>query len=147
VKQQKSELKVIGSMSWGAVFMTEEASDGMQKAPGTGRSAQTHDVSVATVEQLIAAVHALPMRGSGWVYRGQPDSSYMLVPKAGRPPFQSLDDLRMFDEWRRKAVAYLPTLPHSEWEALAIAQHHGLATRLLDWTFKYAVAALFRRAE
>lgn len=60
--------------------------------------------------------------------------------KGGRPPFNHVDDLALFDEWRRKAVAYLPTLAADDWEALAVAQHHGLATRYLDWTFGYTIA-------
>jgi hypothetical protein len=90
-----------------------------------------------------------------WVYRGQSDISWPLLPKAGRLEYfleatgvwkeqgQSSSDLGRFDFWRHNAVAFCEHLPQNEFECLAFAQHYGLATRLLDWTNNPLVALFF----
>lgn len=82
-----------------------------------------------------------------WYYRGHSRMSYELVPKAGREPYRSraMGDRRMFDTWKLHGVAFLSSSPRefTDWDMLAIAQHYGLATRLLDWTFNPLTAAFF----
>jgi hypothetical protein len=77
--------------------------------------------------------------------------TYELVPKVGRyEKFKGLSTedfekqekkiLRLF---RQQAWSALPDVKSSDWELLALAQHHGLPTRLLDWSQNPLVAAYF----
>lgn len=78
-----------------------------------------------------------------WVFRGHADPDWELVPKAGRPEFAEIDDEDLFLDWRGRALEHVEVVPKDDWDWLAIAQHHGLATRLLDWSYNPLAAAFF----
>lgn len=82
-----------------------------------------------------------------WVFRGHSDSSYKIIPSVGRSKGTSTSfrkyEKSLFDIFRREAHGLLGSIPSDEWEWLAVAQHHGLPTRLLDWTHNLLVALYF----
>lgn len=78
-----------------------------------------------------------------WIFRGHSNPEWKLQPKIGRDPYCGVDEKMVFESWKRAAVEFIKIIPESDWEWLSIAQHHGLATRLLDWTTNPLNACFF----
>lgn len=81
------------------------------------------------------------------LFRGQREE-WELLPKIARIKSRSgpNDEQLMIDDFRRYVGEFVPRVPENDWDLLSIAQHHGMATRLLDWTTN-ALAALWFAVE
>ena len=109
---------------------------------------------VETLSELIAAVTPdEPEPESGRrrnyaIYRGMSDASAPLLTSLDRlggpdaPHSKAHLEEHILRNFLRYSKPYVDA-DQEEWELLFIAQHHGLPTRLLDWTYSPLVAAHF----
>ena len=82
---------------------------------------------------------------SPYVFRGVPDEDYSLETSikrfVGESEKWNLEPL-LLRNFAQYAAGEIDE-PRSVWDLLSIAQHYGLPTRLLDWSFSPLVAAYF----
>jgi len=89
-------------------------------------------------------------------YRGHSDAGkHRLVPSIGRQHkyggksvdgFDPKQERNLLHRFRRRAYPYVGRILN-EWEALFLARHHELPTRILDWTASPLVALYFACSE
>ena len=77
------------------------------------------------------------------IYRGTADQAWNLIPSLNRVCGHDLSlEGHVFRQFRK--YGYTELADYSGfWSLLPVAQHHGLPTRLLDWTYSPMVAAHF----
>ena len=112
------------------------------------------EYQITTIREYLEMIEQSigPSRPRRWkVYRGHRDIRWPILPSIARSPYKG-DPLREADILRAFNSATVALLPEwvnrgspkeISWKKIVVAQHHGLPTRLLDWTDNPLVALFF----
>lgn len=105
---------------------------------------EINGIRIQSIEEFVVEVS----KSSNIQYRGVPNKDYKLIPSIGRERKISLDALirierGMLRQFKLRAIPFLNYHPENDWEWLMLGQHHGMSTRLLDWTSNPLTALYF----
>ena len=116
-------------------------------------STKNEDIVIKSFDEYIESINLVDVMtkigDKTLLFRGQENSDWDLVPGLARPPYFRPEiekyEKTILVEFKRRAIPFLPKTFNvsSDWEWLALAQHHKLPTRLLDWTENPLVALYF----
>jgi hypothetical protein len=86
--------------------------------------------------------------GENLIYRGHSDRRWVLRPSVGRHYEGSWCnviecEMQVLADFKKRAIPYVRTQPKADIEWLCLMQHHGLSTRLLDFTSNPLIALFF----
>ena len=103
--------------------------------------------SVSSVLRLVEELKAAETKKGNkadFVFRGQSTDDELLPRITRLKPKGTLLAVEqlMLEEFERQMLPFAEFTPQDKWDLLALAQHHRLPTRLLDWSYS-ALAALW----
>jgi len=110
-----------------------------------------NEVKITTIEEIVPLIADqeyqpdIKRNRSSYVYRGMSKSSYTMYTTLQRTckGLQKQLEPSILESFAKYAVFDDPSINKSIWYQMIAGQHHGLPTRLLDWTHSPLIALHF----
>ena len=96
-------------------------------------------------QQLLSELPTEPTPTLTIWYRGVSNQDLPLLPTLYRDGLNIplSDELYLLNKFKQNAHQFLTERPQGEWEWMLLGRHHGLPSRLLDWTESLLAGAFF----
>lgn len=101
------------------------------------------ELIIKTVSDLLLALKKEADRPPHLWFRGQRKKTYKLKPAVYRSEILSKREKVLLDQFKQQAATAGLNYNLDQWGWMAFAQHHGIPTRLLDWSENPLVALYF----
>jgi len=106
-----------------------------------------HTIETLTQFAELVQQQYFALKRGKWIFRGHADKEWTLTPVVGRlthtSPTRDKYERSLLAQFKRLSIQFLERVPKNDFEWLGLAQHHGLPTRRLDWSYNPYVALYF----
>lgn len=100
---------------------------------------------IKTITQFLENIEELTTKNEKLWFRGLESDKHKLCPSIFRPPFTSSNEEQFLNKFKSRAIPFIESnyQNYDYWHWLFLMQHHGVPTRLLDWSSSAITALAF----